>query len=229
MKNRILCTLIFSLLVLTACSSDTPNAMPDESTPTAIVRTQTEKTVSETVVATEKHTAPTEAQTVVVTTDSEQQVEIEIVEQVEESKAPAPTQKLTQNSIPKPTTKSTQKPAEKVKQEQVKEEPDSSNNEQDIQNMVSYIISHNQSKGMPYDSTLNTSNSGWLFAYQGCLNTTANRTYKEQLSRTVSGLDADIDSILALDGYATSYSQMSFNCYAEKHANDTYNIYFCYG
>ena len=58
---------------------------------------QAEETVSETVVATEKHTAPTEAQTVVVTTDSEQQVEIEIVEQVEESKAPAPTQKTTQN------------------------------------------------------------------------------------------------------------------------------------
>ena len=85
MKKKILCTLIFSLLVLTACSSKTPNATPDEITPTAIVRTQTEKTVSETVVATEKHTAPTEAQTVVVTTDSEQQVEIEIVEQVEES------------------------------------------------------------------------------------------------------------------------------------------------
>ena len=229
MKKRILCTLIFSLLVLTACSSDTPNATPDEITPTAIVRTQTEKTVSETVVATEKHTAPTEAQTVVVTTDSEQQVEIEIVEQVEESKAPAPTQKLTKNSIPKQTTKPTQKPAEKVKQEQVKEEPDSSNNEQDIQNMVSYLISHNQSKGMTYDSTLNTSNSGWLFAYQGCLNTTANRTYEEQLSRTVSGLDADIDSILALDGYATNYTQISFNCYAEKQSDSTYNIYFCYG
>ena len=229
MKKRILCTLIFSVLVLTACSKETPNATPDEITPTAIVRTQTEKTVSETVVATEKHTAPTEAQTVVVTTDSEQQVEIEIVEQVEESKAPAPTQKLTQNSIPKPTTKSTQKPAEKVKQEQVKEEPDSSNNEQDIQNMVSYLISHNQSKGMTYDSTLNTSNSGWLFAYQGCLNTTANRTYEEQLNRTVSGLDVDIDSILALDGYATNYTQISFNCYAETQANGTYNIYFCYG
>ena len=43
MKKRILCTLIFSLLVLTACSSDTPNATPDESTPTAIVRTQAKK------------------------------------------------------------------------------------------------------------------------------------------------------------------------------------------
>ncbi len=229
MKKRIICTLIFSLLVLTACSKETPNATPDEITPTAIVRTQTEKTVSETVVATEKHTAPTEAQTVVVTTDSEQQVEIEIVEHVEEAKAPVPAQKPTQKSAPKPTTKPTQKPTEKVKQEQVKKEPDSSNNEQDIQNMVSYIISHNQSKGMVFDSALNTNNSGWLFAYQGCLNTTANRTYEEQLSRTVSGLDEDIDSILALDGYATSYSQMSFNCYAEKQADSDYNIYFCYG
>ncbi len=229
MKKRILCTLIFSLLVLTACSSKTPNATPDEIAPTAIVRTQTEKTVSETVVATEKHTAPTEAQTVGVTIDSEQQVEIEIVEQVEESKAPVPTQMTTQNSIPKPTAKTTQKPTEKAKQEPFKEESNSSNNEQDIQNMVSYIISHNQNKGMVYDSTLNTNNSGWLFAYQGCLNTTANRTYEEQLSRTVSGLDADIGSILALDGYATNYSQISFNCYAEKQANGTYNIYFCYG
>ena len=88
MKKRILCTLIFSLLVLTSCSSDTPNATPNESTPTAIVRTQAKKTVSETVVATEKYTAPTETETVGVTTESEQQVEIEIVEQIEESKAP---------------------------------------------------------------------------------------------------------------------------------------------
>ena len=223
MKKRILCTLIFSLLVLTACSSNTPNATPDEITPTAIVRTQAEKTVSETVVATEKHTAPTEAQTVVVTTESEQQAEVEIIEWVEKTKAPALAEKPTQA----PTQKPTQKPTEKAKVEKV--EPKQSNKEQDIQNMVSYIIIHNQNKGMVYDSTLNTSISGWLFAYQGCLNTTANRTYEEQLSRTVSGLDADIDSILALDGYAISYSQINFNCYAEKQPDDTYNIYFCYG
>ena len=231
MKKRILCTLIFSLLVLTACNSnsETTKATPDEITPTAIVGTKVEDTVRETVAQTEKSTESDEAETVVVTTDSEQQVEIEIVEQVEESKAPAPTQKLTQNSIPKPTAKPTQKPTEKAKLEVEKIEPKQNNNEQDILNMVSYLISHNQSKGMVYDSTLNTNNSGWLFAYQGCLNTTANRTYEEQLSRTVSGLDEDIDSILTLDGYATSYSQMSFNCYAEKQSDNTYNIYFCYG
>ena len=229
MKKRILCTLILSLLVLTACSSDTPNATPDEITPTAIVRTQAEKTVSETVVATEKYTAPTEAETVGVTIETEQQVEVKIIEQVGKTKAPVPAQKLTQNSIPKPTTKPTQKPTEKAKLEVEKIEPKQNNNEQDIQNMVSYLISHNQSKGMTYDTTLNTSNSGWLFAYQGCLNTTANRTYEEQLSRTVSGLDADIDSILALDGYATNYTQISFNCYAENQSDSTYNIYFCYG
>lgn len=103
------------------------------------------------------------------------------------------------------------------------------NTAENMQRMVSYIISHNQSKGMTYDSTLNTSNSGWLFAYQGCLNTTATRSYNEQLSRTVNGLDEDIDSIFALDGYATSYSQMRFNCYAERQSDGEYNIYFCYG
>lgn len=229
MKKRIICTLIFSLLVLTACSSETPNATPDEITPTAIVETQAEETVRKTVSPTDKSTEPTEAEAVVVTTKTEQQVETGITERAEETKAPAQAQKITQESAPKTTTKPTQKPTEKAKQEPVKEEPNSNNSEQDIQNMVSYIISHNQSKGMIYDSTLNTSNSGWLFAYQGCLNTTANRTHEEQLSRTVSGLDADIDSILALDGYATSYSQMSFNCYAEKQSDGTYNIYFCYG
>lgn len=217
MKKRILCTLIFSLLVLTACSSDTPNATPDEITPTTIVETQAVEAVIETVAPTEKSTEPTEAETLIATTKTDQQAEVKIVERAEEMKAPAPAEKPTQ------------KLTEKAKQEPVKEEPNSSNNEQDIQNMVSYIISHNQSKGMIYDSMLNTSNSGWLFAYQGCLNTTANRTYEEQLSRTVSGLDADIDSILALDGYATNYSQMGFNCYAEKQSDGTYNIYFCYG
>ena len=225
MKKRILCTLILSLLVLTACSSETPKATPDEITPSAIVETQAQETIQRTIAPTEKPTESTETETVVVTTKIEQQAEVEIVEQAEATKAPAQAQKITQESAPKPT----QKPTEKAKQESVKEVLNSSNNEQDIHNIVSYIINHNQSKGMTYDTTLNTSNSGWLFAHQGCLNTTANRTYEEQLSRTVSGLDADIDSILALDGYATSYSQMSFNCYAEKQANGEYNIYFCYG
>ena len=225
MKKRILCTLIFSLLVLTACSSDTPNATPDEITPTAIVETQAIEAVIETVAQTEKLTEPAEVETVLATTKTEQQAEVEIVERTEETKAPVPAKKPTQT----PTQKPIQKPTEKAKQEPVKEEPNSNNSEQDIQNMVSYIISHNQSKGMIYDSTLNTSNSGWLFAYQGCLNTTANRTHEEQLSRTVSGLDADIDSILALDGYATIYNQISFNCYAVKQSDGTYNIYFCYG
>ena len=52
MKKRILCTLIFSLLVLTACSSETPNTTPDEITPTAIVETQAEETVRETIAPT---------------------------------------------------------------------------------------------------------------------------------------------------------------------------------
>ena len=229
MKKRILCTLIFSLLVLTACSSETPKATPDEITPSAIVETEVKETVRETSTVTEKLTEPAEVETVLATTKTEQQNEVEIVKRAEKTKVPAPAEKPTQTPTQKPTQKPIQKPTEKAKQESVKQEPKSSNNEQDIHNIVSYIISHNQSKGMMYDTTLNTSNSGWLFAYQGCLNTTANRTYEEQLRRTVSGLDADIDSILALDGYATSYSQMSFNCYAEKQSDGTYNIYFCYG
>ena len=100
---------------------------------------------------------------------------------------------------------------------------------ENMQRMVSHIISHNQSKGMTYDPSLNINNSGWLFGYQGCLNTTANRSYNEQLSRIVNGLDEDIDSILALDGFAISYNQMSFNCYAEQQSDGEYNIYFCYG
>ena len=100
---------------------------------------------------------------------------------------------------------------------------------ENMQRMVSHIISHNQSKGMTYDPSPNINNSGWLFGYQGCLNTTANRSYNEQLSRIVNGLDEDIDSILALDGFAISYNQMSFNCYAEQQSDGEYNIYFCYG
>ena len=86
MKKRILCTLIFSLLVLTACSSETPNATPDEIAPSVIIETK----VKETVAPTEKPTESIEAETVVVTTDSEQQVEVKIVEHVEETQAPAP-------------------------------------------------------------------------------------------------------------------------------------------
>ena len=68
MKKRILCTLILSLLVLTACSSDTPNATPDEIIPTAIVETQAEETIQQTTVETEKLTEPTEVETLITTT-----------------------------------------------------------------------------------------------------------------------------------------------------------------
>lgn len=218
MKKKILCTIIFSLLVLTACSSGEKTiATLDEVVPTKVVETQAKETIYLTV-TTERSTEPTEVETVVATEKVEPKTVVE--EKVQ------PTEKVEKKTQPIPT----QKPTEKVKSETVaKEETKSLDKGQDVQNMVSYIISHNQSKGMMYDSSLNTNNSGWLFAYQGCLNTTANRTYEEQLSRTVSGLDADIDSILALDNYATSYSQMRFNCYAEKQSDGEYNIYFCYG
>lgn len=218
MKKKILCTIIFSLLVLTACSSGEKTiATLDEVVPAKVVETQAKETIYLTV-TTERSTEPTEVETVVATEKVEPKTVVE--EKVQ------PTEKVEKKTQPIPT----QKPTEKVKSETVaKEETKSLDKGQDVQNMVSYIISHNQSKGMMYDSSLNTNNSGWLFAYQGCLNTTANRTYEEQLSRTVSGLDADIDSILALDNYATSYSQMRFNCYAEKQSDGEYNIYFCYG
>ncbi|MBQ8539257.1 MAG: hypothetical protein IJ433_06360, partial [Ruminococcus sp.] len=106
MKKRILCTLIFSLFVLTACSSDTPNATPDEITPTAIVETQAEETVRETVTPTEKSTKSTEAETLIATTKTDQQAEVEIVERVEKTKAPAPAEKPTQ----KLTEKAKQEP-----------------------------------------------------------------------------------------------------------------------
>ena len=219
MKKKILCTIIFSLLVFTACGkSETVTATPDEIAPTKIVETQAEETIYLPVTTTEKSTEPTGSETEIATEKVEQKIDVKTYEEVVE--------KETVKHTPTPT----QKPTEKEKPKTVaKEKPKSPDKGQDIQNMVSYIISHNQNKGMMYDTTLNTSNSGWLFAYQGCLNTTANRTYEEQLSRTVSGLDADIDSILALDNYATSYSQMRFNCYAEKQADGEYNIYFCYG
>lgn len=222
MKKKILCTIIFSLLVLTACSSGEKSiATPDKITPTQIVETQRQETIFLPVIETEKPTEPTEVETVgFISKPEENYVPEEVAEPINR----------VGNKTPTPTTKPTQKPTEKVKSETVvKEEPKAPDKGQDIQNMVSYIISHNQSKGMMYDSSLNTGNSGWLFAYQGCLNSTTNRTYEEQLSRTVSGLDADIDSILALDNYATSYSQMRFNCYAEKQSDGEYNIYFCYG
>ena len=88
MKKRILCTLIFSLLVLTACSSKTTNSTPDEITPTTIIETKVKETVRETSVVIEKSTKPTEAETVVVTTKTDHKNEVESVERVEETKAP---------------------------------------------------------------------------------------------------------------------------------------------
>ncbi len=89
MKKRILCTLIFSLLVLTACSSETPNATPDEITPTAIIEMQTEEMIQQTTAPTEKTTEPTEVEMAITTAKTEQQKEVEIVERAGKTKAPA--------------------------------------------------------------------------------------------------------------------------------------------
>ena len=93
MKKRFLFTLIFSLLVLTACSSDTPNATPDGITPTTIVETQAIEAVIETVAQTEKSTESAEAETLIATTKTDQQAEAEIVKRAEKTKVPAPAEK----------------------------------------------------------------------------------------------------------------------------------------
>ncbi len=255
-KRKLSSTIVIVLamcLIFTGCSEDnkdtaTPEQVATEQTEitseTVETQVQTEPTV-ETEKSTEKPTEKTESNKEKTESDKSTQSDNDTTttntttnnktnntsSSTTTKKSSLNTNNSTSNNTSNNSTNTNNKPSSKpvTVTDDTKVTHAQFNTAENMQRMVNYIISHKQSKGMTYDSTLNINNSGWLFAYQGCLNTTANRSYNEQLSRTVNGLDEDIDSILALDGFATSYSQMSFNCYAEKQADGEYNIYFCYG
>ncbi len=100
-------------------------------------------------------------------------------------------------------------------------------NAENMNRVASGLVDHYIAKGMNYDSNISTSNSGWMYVYQGGIDKTAVRSYNEHWDRIVIGMDEQLEAFMTMYPEA-KYTDLSFNCYEELQADGEYDIYFCY-
>lgn len=80
-------------------------------------------------------------------------------------------------------------------------------------------------KGMILNSTLNKDNCGW-FLTQTNLTAYSECSVNKFANDTITSFNNEADAFGSM--YGVTYSDWTFNCYAEKQANGEYNIYFCH-
>lgn len=99
--------------------------------------------------------------------------------------------------------------------------------EENMQRLTLELNSYYQQTGMTLDTTLNTGNCGWMFAYQGEIDKTSVRSYNEHWERIVIGMDEQIAALNDMYN-VTSFEGIRFHYYAELQADGEYHIYYCY-
>ncbi len=247
MKKRIIyvatLTAMISATLMSGCNN---TEVTQKNTETVITTSAVETSVVPTTQATETTVAPTaESETTVAQTEAEtkpQDTEPQTEAQMVEIEKPE-TNKRSSNTNSGGNTTSSQKPAQNNNNNTSNNNKPSNNTSQTVtddtkltheqfstvanmQRIVTSLNSYYVGKGMTLNTSLTTDNSGWMFAYQGELNTTANRSYNEQYNRIVTGLDEQIDAFLEMS--EAIYSDLTFNCYAEMQSDGEYHIYFCH-
>ena len=100
-------------------------------------------------------------------------------------------------------------------------------NAENMNRVASGLVDYYIAKGMKYDNSISTSNSGWMYVYQGGIDKTAVRSYNEHWDRIVIGMDEQLEAFMTMYPEA-KYTDLSFNCYEELQSDDEYDIYFCY-
>ena len=100
-------------------------------------------------------------------------------------------------------------------------------NAENMNRVASGLVDYYIAKGMKYDSSISTSNSGWMYVYQGGIDKTAVRSYNEHWDRIVIGMDEQLEAFMTMYPEA-KYTDLSFNCYEELQPDGEYDIYFCY-
>ena len=247
MKKRIIyvaiLTAMISATLMSGCNSNELTPKDKEPvTTTSVVETTVAPTtqVTETTVAPTTESETTVAETEVATEPQDTEVQTE-APKIETEKPE--TNKPSSNTNSGGNTTSSQKPAQDTNNNTSNSDKPSNNASQTVtddtkltheqfstatnmQRVVTSLKSYYVGKGMTLNTSLTTDNSGWMFAYQGELNTTANRSYNEQYNRIVTGLDEQIDCFLEMS--EATYSDLTFNCYAEIQLDGEYHIYFCH-
>ena len=100
-------------------------------------------------------------------------------------------------------------------------------NAENMNRVASGLVDYYIAKGMKYDSSISTSNSGWMYVYQGQVDGQAVRSYNEHWERIVIGMDEQLEAFMTMYPEA-KYTDLSFNCYEELQPDGEYDIYFCY-
>ena len=100
-------------------------------------------------------------------------------------------------------------------------------NAENMNRVASGLVDYYIAKGMKYDNSISTSNSGWMYVYQGGIDKTAVRSYNEHWDRIVIGMDEQLEAFMTMYPEA-KYTDLSFNCYEELQSDGEYDIYFCY-
>ena len=100
-------------------------------------------------------------------------------------------------------------------------------NAKNMNRVASGLVDYYIAKGMKYDSSISTSNSGWMYVYQGQVDGQAVRSYNEHWERIVIGMDEQLEAFMTMYPEA-KYTDLSFNCYEELQPDGEYDIYFCY-
>lgn len=248
MKKRILYIAIITAMIctsmLTGCNNEdvVKETIPSE-TSSSVATTVTTSTQAEEATTEPTTVAETTAETKATT---EPQTTVPKQEEPKEETEKTSTNKPSSNNSSGNTT-TTQKPAQNTNNNtnnsnQSNKKPNNNTTQTitddtklthkqfstsaNMQRVVTSLNSYYANKGMILNTGLTIDNSGWMFAYQGELNTSAVRSYNEQYNRIVTGLDEQIDAFLEMS--EATYSDLTFNCYAQMQSNGEYHIYFCH-
>ena len=100
-------------------------------------------------------------------------------------------------------------------------------NAENMNRVASGLVDYYIAKGIKYDNSISTNNSGWMYVYQGGIDKTAVRSYNEHWDRIVIGMDEQLEAFMTMYPEA-KYTALSFNCYEELQSDGEYDNYFCY-
>ena len=224
MKKRIQTMIIFAAMICMSISSCSESTVTPTNTSvtepivktsvTSVTTVTTEDSVTE---VTEKFTIPS---TVVDTTELVTEVVAVTTLTAPQTETPKVNEEPTEYYAPIETT--------------VKEITDDTKlthaefcNAENMNRVASGLVDYYIAKGMKYDSSISTSNSGWMYVYQGGIDKTAVRSYNEHWDRIVIGMDEQLEAFMTMYPEA-KYTDLSFNCYEELQADGEYDIYFCF-
>lgn len=224
MKRRIQTVMIFAAMICMSISGCSERTVTPKSTSvtepivktsvTSVTSVTTEASVTE---VTEKLTIPS---TVVETTTDAVEVVAVTTLTAPQTETPKVNEEPTEYYVPIETS--------------VKELTDDTKlthaefcNAENMNRVASGLVDYYIAKGMKYNRSISTSNSGWMYVYQGGIDKTAVRSYNEHWDRIVIGMDEQLEAFMTMYPEA-KYTDLSFNCYEELQPDGEYDIYFCY-